>query len=254
MIPTTAPPQAPLPRPTKRERTKYSQSPTTQPAQPQMMHSFDDSTSTSCYPNLSFGQAPPPPVPAQNSSFTEIASYPPVPQIMSTGWSFTEKPEEAWWAYQEPAQQPPMAAAASSRQLRRKRSFESRKPTSDNRHPTAAPELMDVDSMRSRRGSSKSTSSTSDSLPMQYAVKEAKVEAPTRTSSRKRREEQTWEEQYRLEILKKQARQKTRDREVKKHARVDPYSSANRDAGAGYHAKGPAYSFSAANEGYGNYF
>jgi len=254
--PTQAPPQAPLPRPTKRERTKYSQSPPTKSVEPKMTYSFDDSTSTSSYPNMTFGQAPPPPIPTLNSSFTEIGNYPPVPQIMSTGFSFVEQPEQTWWAYQEPAQQPPVAAA-SSRPLRRKRSFESRKPTSESRQAPVAPEIVDVDSMRSRRGSSKSNSSTSSAAPMEYSYKEPNVEIPTRTSSRRRREEEHWEEQYRMESLKKQARQKTRDREVKKHtksARVDPYSSFDRDAGAGYYSKGPAYSFNAGADGYDGYF
>ncbi|KAF3915392.1 hypothetical protein AA313_de0207697 [Arthrobotrys entomopaga] len=252
--PTKAPPQAPLPRPAKRERTKYSQSPQTKPVEPKMTYSFDDSTSTSSYPNMSFGQAPPPPIPTLNTSFTEIGNYPPVPQIMSTGFSFTEQAEPTWWAYQEPAQQPP-TAAASSRPLRRKRSFEAKKV--ESRQPVAAPEIVDVDSMRSRRGSSKSTSSTSSSNSMDYSYNEPKVEIPTRTSSRRRREEENWEEQYRMESIKRQARQKTRDREIKKqskHSRADPNSSFDHDAGAGYYNKGPAYSFSAADEGYDRYF
>ncbi|KAK6543760.1 hypothetical protein TWF694_000492 [Orbilia ellipsospora] len=253
--PTKAPPQAPLPRPAKRERTKYSQSPQTKPVEPKMTYSFDDSTSTSSYPNMSFGQAPPPPVPTLNSSFTEIGNYPPVPQIMSTGFAFTEQAEQKWWAYQEPSQQPP-TAAASSRPLRRKRSFEAKKIES-RQAQVAAPEIVDVDSMRSRRGSSKSTSSASSSNPMDYTYNEPKVEIPTRTSSRRRREEENWEEQYRMESLKRQARQKTRDREIKKHSkhsRADPNSSFDHDAGAGYYNKGPAYSFSAADEGYDRYF
>jgi len=56
-----------------------------------------------------------------------------------------------------------------------------------------------------------------------------------------------------MESLKKQARQKTRDREVKKHTRTDLYGSFGHDAGAGYSNKGPAYSFNA-NEGYDQYF
>ncbi|KAF3937694.1 hypothetical protein ABW19_dt0201943 [Dactylella cylindrospora] len=253
--PTKAPPQAPLPRPTKRERTKYSQSPPTKSAEMKMTYSFDDSTSTSSYPDRSFGQAPPPPTLMQNSSFTEIASYPPVPQIMSTGFSFTEQPEETWWAYQEP-QQPPMASAAStSRTLRRKRSFEARK-TSESRH-APAPEIVDVDSMRSRRGSSKSSSSsssTSSKLPTGSVSKESRLETSSRSSSsRRRRGEEQWEEQYRMETLKRQARQKTRDREVKKHTRTDLYGSFGPDAGAGYFDKGAAYSFNA-DEGYDRYF
>ncbi|RVD85607.1 uncharacterized protein DFL_003924 [Arthrobotrys flagrans] len=256
--PTKAPPKAPLPpRPTKRERTKYSQSPITKSEEPKLTCSFDDSTSTSSYPNMSFGQAPPPSVPIEESSFTELASYPPVPRIMSTGYSFTEQPEQtAWWAYQEPEPQVPVAAA-SSRPLRRKRSFEPRRQSCEG-VPPMSPEVVDVESMRSRRGSTiKSNCSSSSTIPSEYAYKEAKVEKSSRTSSRRRREEENWEEQYRMEILKRQARQKTRDREVKKHSRSersDRFGSFDRDAGSGYFKnQGPAYSFNA-GDGHDGYF
>ncbi|KAK6501529.1 hypothetical protein TWF481_009366 [Arthrobotrys musiformis] len=248
--PTKAPPQVPLPpRPAKRERTKYSQSPITKSEEPKLTCSFDDSTSTSSYPNMSFGQAPPPSVPTEEPSFTELASYPPVPRIMSTGYSFTEQPEQAaWWAYQEPAPQPPVAAA-SSRPLRRKRSFEPRRQSCEGIPPTS-PEIVDVESMRSRRGSKiKTNCPSSSTIPSEYSYKEAKVEKSSRTSSRRRREEDNWEEQFRMESLKRQARQKTRDREVKKHSRVnrsERFGSFDQDAGSGYlDNQGPAYSFNA---------
>ncbi|KAK6348196.1 hypothetical protein TWF718_006006 [Orbilia javanica] len=244
--PTKAPPSAPLPpRPMKRERTKYSQAQPTKHEEPKLTCSFDDSTSTSSYPNMSFGQAPPPSIPTEESSFTELASYPPVPRIMSTGYSFTEQPEQAaWWAYQEPEPQTPVVAA-SSRPLRRKRSFEPRRQSCEGLPPTS-PEVVDVESMRSRRGSTIKTNNSSSTIPSEYAYKEAKVEKPSRTSSRRRREEESWEEQYRMENLKRQARQKTRDREVKKHSRSDRLGSFDRDAGARYlNNTGPAYSFNA---------
>ncbi|KAK6358257.1 hypothetical protein TWF730_007607 [Orbilia blumenaviensis] len=247
--PTKAPPRVPLPsRPTKRERTKYSQSPITKTEEPKLTCSFDDSTSTSSYPNMSFGQAPPPAVPTPESSFTELANYPPVPRIMSTGHSFTEQPEQAtWWAYQEPESQPPVIAAAS-RPLRRKRSFEPRRQSCESAPPTS-PEIVDVECMRSRRGSTIKSTCSSSSIPSEYAYKEAKVEKPSRTSSRRRREEESWEEHYRMETLKRQARQKNRDREVKKNPRSnrsDRLGSFDRDAGAGYfNDKSLAYSFNA---------
>ncbi|KAF3080983.1 hypothetical protein TWF102_002024 [Orbilia oligospora] len=253
--PTKAPPKAPLPpRPTKHERTKYSQSPIVKSDEPKLTCSFDDSTSTSSYPNMSFGQAPPACVPTEESSFTELASYPQVPRIMSTGYSFTEQPEQAaWWAYQEPELQPPVVAAAASRPLRRKRSFEPKRQSCEGVPPTS-PEIVDVESMRSRRGSTiKTNYSSSSTIPSEYAYKEAKVEKPSRVSSRRRREEENWEEQYRMESLKRQARQKTRDREVKKHSRSDRFGSFNRDAGSGYFNNTvPNYSFDAgdSNEGY----
>ncbi|KAK6518041.1 hypothetical protein TWF506_005206 [Arthrobotrys conoides] len=244
--PTKAPPKTPLPpRPTKRERTKYSQSPITKSEEPKLTCSFDDSTSTSSYPNMSFGQAPPPSVPTEESSFTELASYPQVPRIMSTGHSFTEQPEQAaWWAYQEPEPQLPVVAA-SSRPLRRKRSFEPKRQSCEGVPPTS-PEIVDVESMRSRRGSTIKTNCSSSTIPSEYAYKEAKVEKSSRTSSRRRREEENWEEQYRMESLKRQARQKTRDREVKKHSRSERLESFDRDAGSGYFNNAvPTYSFNA---------